>query len=41
MGAPKGAPNPGVLAQLGERKVSNIEARGSIPLHSTKKGGRF
>ena len=26
----------GVLAQLGERKVRNLEARGSIPLHSTK-----
>ncbi len=26
----------GVLAQLGERKVRNLEARGSIPLCSTK-----
>ena len=26
----------GVLAQLGERKVRNIEVRGSIPLCSTK-----
>ncbi len=25
----------GVLAQLGERKVRNLEARGSIPLCST------
>ena len=26
---------PGVLAQLGERKVRNLEVRGSIPLCST------
>ena len=26
----------GVLAQLGERKVRNLEVRGSIPLYSTK-----
>ena len=26
----------GVLAQLGERKVRNLEVRGSIPLRSTK-----
>ena len=26
----------GPLAQLGERKVRNLEARGSIPLGSTK-----
>ena len=25
----------GALAQLGERKVRNLEARGSIPLRST------
>ena len=25
----------GVLAQLGERKVRNLEVRGSIPLYST------
>ncbi len=28
----------GVLAQLGERKVRNLEVRGSIPLYSTKQG---
>ena len=27
----------GVLAQLGERKVRNLEVRGSIPLCSTNK----
>ena len=27
----------GALAQLGERKVRNLEARGSIPLRSTIK----
>ena len=29
-------PPYGVLAQLGERKVRNLEVRGSIPLYSTK-----
>ena len=29
-------PSYGVLAQLGERKVRNLEVRGSIPLYSTK-----
>ena len=29
-------PSYGVLAQLGERKVRNLEVRGSIPLCSTK-----
>ena len=28
----------GPLAQLGERKVRNLEVRGSIPLRSTKQG---
>ena len=28
-------PPYGVLAQLGERKVRNLEVRGSIPLYST------
>ena len=33
--APFGACNQGRLVQLGERKVRNLEVRGSIPLSST------